>query len=205
MYVSKPLATKVAMSVLTSIPTAASLLGNGFILAVVSRFKKLRTVPNILVANLALVDLLNSIVNTPLAIMSVLEVNWFKGRTLAILANFPQRLFTALNLVSMLVMMANVYLAIAFDLRYLAWKAKKKTLICCFLIWLIDIVAVSLHTVPLLDINLGDASVHEYRTEIFKRGKYFSVTFFTLSIISLAVLGFLTSCAIKKKKTEVTS
>ena len=195
------------MSVLTSIPTAASLLGNGFILAVVSRFKKLRTVPNILVANLALVDLLNSIVNTPLAMMSVLEVNWFKGRTLAILANFSQRLFTALNLVSMLVMMANVYLAIPFDLRHLAWKTKKKTLICCFLIWLIDIVAVSLHTVLLLDINLGDASVHEYRTEIFKRGKYFSVTFFTLSIISLAVLGFLTSCAIKKKKKkkEVTS
>jgi len=205
MYVSKPLATKVAMSVLTSIPTAASLLGNGFILAVVGRFKKLRTVPNILVANLALVDLLNSIINTPLAMMSVLEVNWFKGRTLAILANFSQRLFTALNHVSMLVMMANVYLAIAFDLRYLAWKTKKKMLFCCFLIWLIDIVAVSLHTVPLLDINLGDASVHEYRTEIFKRGKYFSVTFSTLSIISLAVLGFLTSCAIKKKKKEVTS
>ena len=190
------------MSVLTFIPTVASLLGNSFILAVVARFKKLRTVPNILVANLALVDLLNSIINMPLAMISILEVNWFRGKTLAILANFSQRIFTVLNLVSMLVMMANVYLAITFDLRYLAWKTKKKTLICCFLIWLIDIVAVSLHTIPLLDINLGDAPVHEYRAEIFKRGKYFCATFFALFIISLAVLGFLTSCAIKKNKLK---
>ena len=193
------------MSVLTFIPTVASLLGNSFILAVVARFKKLRTVPNILVANLALVDLLNSIINMLLAMISILELNWFRGKTLAILANFSQRIFTVLNLVSMLVMMANVYLAIAFNLRYLAWKTKKRALICRFLIWLIDIVAVSLHTVPLLDINLGDVRFHGYRAEIFKRGKYFCATFFALFIISLAVLGFLTSCAIKKNKKEVTS
>ena len=53
------------MSVLTTILTLASVLGNGFVLAVVARFKSLRTVPNILIANIALVDLFNAVINMP--------------------------------------------------------------------------------------------------------------------------------------------
>ncbi|KAJ7371222.1 hypothetical protein OS493_027336 [Desmophyllum pertusum] len=112
------------------------MLGNGFVLAVIARFKSLRTVPNILIANLAVVDLLNSAVNLPLHLITILEASWYRGKTLGIMNSFLNRLFVALNLVSMLAMMANTYLAIAFDFKYFIWKTKKKALVCVFLIWL---------------------------------------------------------------------
>ena len=82
MYPAKPLLSMVIMGVLTVTLTSTSVLGNGFVLAVIGRFKSLRTVPNILVANLALVDLLNAVINLPLYILyAVLEASWFRGKT----------------------------------------------------------------------------------------------------------------------------
>ena len=42
--------------VILSIVTIFAVLGNGFVLGIIARFKKLRTFPNILISNLALVD-----------------------------------------------------------------------------------------------------------------------------------------------------
>ena len=124
------------MSVLTVILTSSAVLGNGFVLAVIARFKSLRTTPNILVANLALVDLLNAVINMTSSMMySVLEASWFRGKTLGIMTSISHRLFTILNLASMLAMMVDVFLAISFEIRYHVWKTKKKALVCVFLIW----------------------------------------------------------------------
>ncbi|KAJ7371221.1 hypothetical protein OS493_027335 [Desmophyllum pertusum] len=176
------------------------MLGNGFVLAIIARFKSLRTVPNILIANLAVVDLLNSAVNLPLHLISTLEASWYRGKTLGIMNSFLNRLFGTLNLVSMLAMMANTYLAIAFDFRYFTWKTKKKALVCVFLIWLFSIVMVMLLSIPLLDINIGDAPVNEYRAKIFKKMRHFVAAYLSLFIISGGVLSFLTTRSIKKKK-----
>ncbi|KAJ7371220.1 hypothetical protein OS493_027334 [Desmophyllum pertusum] len=200
MHQPKPLLTKVIMSVLTAILTSSSMLGNGFVLAVIGRFKSLRTVPNILIANLAVVDLLNSAVNLPLHLITILEASWYRGKTLAIMNSFLNRVFVALNLASMLAMMVNTYLAIAFDFKYFTWKTKKKALVCVFLIWLFSIVMVMLLSIPLLDINIGEANVSEYRAEIFKQGKHFVAAYLSLFIISGGVLSFLTTRSIKKKK-----
>ena len=192
------------MGVLTSILTWSSVLGNGFVLALIARFKLLRTVPNIFVGNLALVDLLNSAINLPIQLSYfVLEDKWFRGKTVAIVVTFSNRLFVALNLASMLAMMTDICLAISLDLRYFVWKTKQKALIAVSLIWLISIVMVILLSVPLLDFDLGDAHVTEYRAEIFKQGKHFVAAFMVFFIISAAVLGFLTSRSIKDKKKEV--
>lgn len=47
-----------------------AILGNGIILGIVARFKKFRTFPNILIANLALIDSLNALVNIPMYLKS---------------------------------------------------------------------------------------------------------------------------------------
>ena len=39
--------------------------GNGLILTVIARFKSFRTVPNSLVANIAVVDMLNAVIDIP--------------------------------------------------------------------------------------------------------------------------------------------
>ena len=86
MYQAKPLFAKVVMGVLTAILSCACFLGNGFVLAVTARFKSLRTVPNILVVNLAFVDLFNAAINLPpYIIYYVFEASWFKGKTLGIM------------------------------------------------------------------------------------------------------------------------
>jgi len=63
MYPTKPFSTKIIMSALTGTLSSGAVLGNGLVLAVIARFKSLRTVPNILIANFPLVDLLNAAIN----------------------------------------------------------------------------------------------------------------------------------------------
>ena len=150
------------MSFLTSTLTCSSVVGNGFVLAIIARFKLLRTVPNILIANLALVDMLNCLINMPIYIIyTMLETSWFRGKTLAIATTVLNRVFILLNLASMIAVLGNMYLAISLDLRYFTWKTNTKALFCVVLIWSIGIVAVTLSSSPLLRIDLGDAPVSE--------------------------------------------
>ena len=205
MYQAKPLFAKVIMNILTAILILVSVVGNGFVIAVIARFKTLRrSVPNILVANLAVVDLLNSAVNLPFHLISNSEASWYRGKTLALVVVFLSRLFVFLNLASMLAMLANAYLAIAYDFKYLAWKTKKKALICVFLIWFISIVTMILFSIPSFYINtIPDGHVNEYRAAILKRAKYYIIPFMGLFILGGAVLGFLTTRSIKEKKKKV--
>ena len=204
MYPEKPLVTKVIMSVLTSILTSACVLGNGFLLAIIARFKLLQTVPNILIANLALVDLLNAVINFPMYLMfSVLEADWFRGKTLGIITSISDRVFGMLNLLSMLALLTNMYLAISFGLKNLTWKTKKNALICVSLIWVISIVSTALFSIPLFDIDLGDAHVIEYRHEIFKQGKVFVMGGRAFFVVCTTIVSFLTTRAIGKKIKKV--
>ena len=204
MIQSKPLFTKVIMSALTVALSSFALLGNGSILAVIASFKSLQTVPNVLIGNLAAVDLLNAVISMPIQITySVLEVSWYRGRALAIATSLVNRLFAILNLASMLALLANMYFAIAFDLKYFARKTNKKAVVCACLIWLIGTVLSVVSAIPQVRIDLGDAPVREYRQEFFKQGKHFFATFMAFCIIACAVLGFLTIWSIRKKKKKV--
>ena len=181
-----------------------AVFGNGFILAIVARFKSLRTVPNLLIANLALVDLLNAAINMPIhMIYTVLQVTWYRGQTLAIMTIFLNRLFTFLNLASMTALLANMYFAIAFDLQYFVWKSNQKAVVCSCFIWFICIVLVVLSCIQLFRIDLGDAPVTEYRAETFKEGKPFVGTFMAFFVICAVVLGLLTIFSIRKSKKKV--
>ena len=68
--------TTILMVVLFPLLGFFAVLGNGIVLGIVARFKKFCTFPNILIANLALIDSLNALVNIPMYLLSgVLEVN----------------------------------------------------------------------------------------------------------------------------------
>ena len=118
-----------------------AVLGNGLVLGIIARFKKLRTFPNILIANLALADFFNAFINTPVYLLyAVLKVKWFTGKTLAIISLSLLSLFTFVNVVSMLVLLVNMFLAITFDLKYFTWKAKKKAIIVVLVEWLVGFI-----------------------------------------------------------------
>ena len=110
---------KISMLILLPLVAIFAALGNGFVLVIIARFKKLRTFPNILLANLAFADIFNALINVPMYLLwGVLGVDWMTGNTLATISVFPHHLFLFLNLVSMLVMLVNVLLAVALDLKY---------------------------------------------------------------------------------------
>ena len=200
----KPLLTKVVMGTIIVAQSSAAVFGNGLVLAVIARFKSLRTVPNLLIANLALVDLLSAAINMPIhMIYTVLQVRWYRGQPLAIITSFFSRLFVFLNLASMLALLANMYFAIAFDLKYYVWKSNQKAVTCSCLIWFIGTVLVALSCIPLISIDLGNAPVADYKPKIFKEGKPFVFPFVAFSIICATVLGVLTIFAIRKNKKQV--
>ena len=205
MYPTKPFFTKIVMTALTGILSSGAVFGNGLVLAVIARFKCLRTVPNILIASLSLADLLNAAIDTPLYIISsVWETSWFKGKSLAFVTAFLNRLFIVLNLASMLALLANMYFAIAFDLKYMTWKSSEKAMLCVLLTWLLVTVIVFLFSIPLLFIDLGDDThIIEYRAEIYKQGKYFVAAVMIFFIVCGGVIAFLTTRSIKKKKKQV--
>ena len=131
-----------------------------FSFSVIARFKSFRTVPNTLLANLAVVDMLNIAINMPIHMIStILEAGWFRGQSLAIMSSFFNRLFIILNLASLLTLMANMYLAMAFDLRYFVWKSTFKAVVSSFIIWFSGTLIVVLFSIPLLHIDLSNIQV----------------------------------------------
>ena len=124
---------------------------------VIARFKSFRTVPNILVTNIAVVDMLNAVINTRIyMISSILEAGWLTGQGLAIIFSFFNRLFIILNLASMMALMANTYFVIDFCLKFRVWKSNWKAVVSSFIIWFSDTLIVVLFSSPLLHIDLGD-------------------------------------------------
>lgn len=57
---------KISMAALLTSLAIFSLFGNGLVVGIIARYKKLRTFPNMLLANLSLVDFLNAFINMPL-------------------------------------------------------------------------------------------------------------------------------------------
>ena len=200
----KSLLTTVAMCAIIVAQSSVAVFGNGLVLAVIARFKSLRTVPNLLIANLALVDLLSAAINMPIHMIStVLQLSWYRGQLLAIMTSFFTRLSAFLNLASMLALLANMYFAIAFDLKYYVWKSNQKAVTCSCLIWFICTVLGVLSCIPLLSINLGDAPVTEYKREIITERKPFIVPVMAFFVICATVLGVLTVFAIRRNKKQV--
>ena len=113
-------------------------LGNGIICFLVIRFKALRTIPNILLTNLAAVDLLNIITNTPMIMLIfVYNVKAQQEIRASLWPVFLVIAFTQLNLSSMLLLVLDRYFVLAHSLKYRLWRTQRKTFcaICAVWVW----------------------------------------------------------------------
>ena len=198
----------IAISVLVfmSFLDLIAVLGNGLVLVIIARFKNLRTFPNILVANLALADLFNAFINTPVYLLyAVLKVNWFTGKTLAIISLSSLSLLTFVNVVSMLVLLVNLFLAITFDLKYFTWKTNKKTIIIVLVEWL-DGFSCAVLSCLNCDVDLQqDASVLTYRREVLGKGKPIAPVIISAFVVIAVVLSAMILGSIQKMKRQVSS
>ena len=190
--------------VILSLVAVVAVLGNGFVLGIIARFKRLRTFPNILIANLALVDFSNTLINGPLYLLwGVLRVKWFTGKTLAIISLFLLRLFMLLNVVSMLVLLGNAFLAIALNLKYFTWKTNEKALATVLGVWMVCVTSVVISLYPHSDTDLQDASVFTYRLAFMNQSNVLFTVIGASFVVTAIVLGVMAYCAIQLRKRQV--
>ena len=204
MEVEDSLFVTVFVLVFMSFLALFAILGNGIVLGIIARFKKLRTFPNILIANLALADFFNAFINIPMYLLyAVLNVKWFRGKTLAMISIFSFSFFTFVNVVSMLVLLVNMFLAITFDLKYFTWKTNKKANIIVLVEWLVGFSCALLLCLN-CDVDLQqDASVLTYRNEVLGKGKPIAPAITSAFVVIAVVLSAMIFGSIQKMKRQV--
>ena len=203
-YDEKSLASQFAMMSLMVTLTFISLFGNGSFIAIFARFKVFRNFPNILFANLALVNLLNTLINLPLfAVYGVPELSLLKGRTWAILCTLLHMEFVFLTWLNMFAVVLDRFQVMYFDLKYYTWKTTKKAKIAVFLMWFVCTIAVALSCVPLFYMDFDGVPLVLSRKKIFQERNLALAPIMVSITAASTVLGILTTYLIYKKKKQV--
>lgn len=142
--------------------------GNGFICFAVFRFKAFRTIPNILMTNMAAVNLLNIVINAPVLILTIVYII-FCAKATAWWTSFLFILFVQLNLSSMLLLVVDRYLALTSPINYTLWRTRQKTYFAIFAVWTWCFLVTGLANGPTYDFEMGAKAVYHYRSEYAKR------------------------------------
>ncbi|EDO48607.1 predicted protein [Nematostella vectensis] len=176
-------------------------LGNGSILVMIKRFNTLRTTPNILIANLAFIDLMNVVINLPLvAVLVTLQFQrYVKGRFSSAMVASLQSAFVLLNLFDMTLMMIDRYFVIQWGMRYKVWSTVDKALWAVLGTWLLTIIIMIPWFLYLYEVDLGDAPNVIYRMVYYYMiGDYMTIirTVFTALF---AVMALMTWYSIRKQ------
>ena len=191
---------KISLASLLSSLAIFSLFGNGLVIGIMARYKKLRTFPNILLANLSLVDFLNALINMPLVFLyGVIGVSWLKGKVLAIIVLYFSRLFTLLHLVSMLLLLVNMLLVLKFGLRYFTWKTNEKAIAIVLVEWFVCVVLTSSTVLPHLDVDVENGHVL-YRQLFYRQDNYFLGPLMALFMVCATTFGALVTYSVRRKK-----
>ena len=168
-----------------------SILGNSVICLLLIRFKTLRTVPNILVVNLSVVDILNAAINMPLMILwYICKVPYLKGRSISWFVVTVYVMFMYLTVFNLTVLAIDRFGAIVLGFRYHSWKTVNKAKVAVVFVWL----SAAAYTYGMftlgLDIDLGDAPVLVYRIHYLKKfGRHFIIPGYMVPFTVMLIVG----------------
>ena len=199
--------TAIVQFVLLAIIFVIAVTGNGLVCFVVYHFKQLRTIPNILIVNLSLIDLINSLVNMPLfAGFYVFKGDVFKGKGISYVFTSLHNYILYLNVLTLIVLMADRYGAIKFKQRYHAWKTTGKVRCAIAGIWitsttLLAFLALLRHRILS---QYEGLSLLEYRRILYKaEGWKVVICVFGTPLIILVVLGTLIWRSVKASRQRI--
>ena len=186
-------AERVSHILLIAVVMIGSIIGNGIICLLLVRFKTLRTVPNVLIANLAVIDILNALTNMPLMIMwYICRVSYLKGRPISWFIVTWYVLFLYLTVFNLTVLTMDRFGAIVHGLRYHSWKTINKAKIAVLFVWLLAAAYAYGMFMLGLDINVGDAPVLVYRKQYLKKfGRYFIIPGYLVPFALMLIMGAL--------------
>ena len=198
--------TVVLQIVLVLLVFVVSVGGNAAIGALLMRFKKLRTVPNLLIANMAMIDLLNAVINMPLYILyDVLRVLGFKrGKAIAFTVGTPHVLFSNLSFFTIVVIASDRYGAIVYGLKYMIWKTRQKAYIAIACVWILSVGCTAANLIPLRDINIPNGTVFDYRQALFRStGRISLLTTISMTVAAIGILSVMTRRVMLRARKEV--
>lgn len=199
--------TAIVQFVLLAIIFLMAVTGNGLVCFVVYHFKHLRTIPNILIVNLSLIDLINSLVNMPLfAGFYVFKGDVFRGKWISYVFTSLHNYMLYLNVLTLTVLMADRYGAIKFKQRYHAWKTKAKVRRAIAAIWvtgtaLIAFLGFRRHRILS---QYEGLSLLEYRQILYKaEGWKVAIGLFGTPLMIIAILGALIWRSVKASRRRI--
>ncbi|XP_031557028.1 adenosine receptor A2b-like [Actinia tenebrosa] len=188
--------------ILVMLLVITSLAGNSTICILMKRFKMIRTIPNMFLANLAIVDILNILTNMPFfIIVGVFELNQtLHGRVVSLLVALAQTFFNILKIMSTLATMMDRLIAITWGLKHYVRKTRTKAAKAICAAWLVSMVMVLPWVMASSKIDLGDAPTYTYRMVYFdKFGKDSAFFFFLIFGLVFTVLSLMTCFSFKRK------
>lgn len=116
-----------------------AIVGNGIVIFVVASRRKMQTVTNVFLANLALADVVIGIFSTPFQFHSALLQRWVVAWFMCKTATFVKNLSVIISILTLTLIAIDRYVAVMYPLR--AGFRKKIAIIVLFMIWTIGTVS----------------------------------------------------------------
>ena len=184
-----------------------SILGNSIICLLLVRFKTLRTVPNILIVNLALIDILNALTNMPLMIMwYICKVPFLKGRSVSWFVVTWYVLFMYLTVFNLIVLTMDRYGAIVHGFRYHSWKTINKAKVAVLFVWLSAAVFTYGMFMLGIDIDLGEVPVLVYRIQYLQKfGRHFIIPVYLVSFTIMVTMGIAIWRTVRRQRKRIST
>ena len=180
----------------------AAVIGNATIIILIRRFKSLRTISNMFLANLAVIDFLNILINIPVYTMSgILMHEIMRGRIMSLSLATTHILLNNLKLMGMLAISGERFLGVSLGLKYNALKKKKKMIVAVIaVVWVLGIAITVPWSRAIFKINLGEAPTYQYRIQsLHKVGKTAAPSVFLTLGIAFVVSSIMTCVSFKKQ------
>ena len=193
--------------VLLAIVFVTAIAGNGLVCCAVYHFKQLRTIPNFFIVNLSIIDLCNALVNMPLFVgYYVIKADIFRGKWVSYVCSSLHNYVIYLNVSALLLLMADRYGAIKYNLRYHAWKTKSKAFLGIACIWAsgtVLLIALGFRRDRILAPYEG-LTLMEYRRILYNaEGWKVALGVFGVSFLGIVILGFLLWRAVRASRWRI--
>ena len=94
--------------------SAFSIIGNALVLVIIARYKRLRTQTNLLLANLATIDLLTGLLAIPFSAVTAVNGSWLLGDEACQLNGFLNALCAAVSIHTLMYIALHKYVSLRF-------------------------------------------------------------------------------------------
>lgn len=172
----------IGIPIVYGIITFTGLVGNGLVITVLLKYNNMRTIPNIYILNLAIMDFL-FVLTLPFQAVQSAYMAWPFGAFLCKLIVGCDSVNQFASIYTLTFMSADRYIAVVYPLSSIRYRTKNKTRIFCGLVWVLSIL-LTLPTFLFYNTRTYGGVTNCYTVDISDRQAHF-YAYFNL------VLGFL--------------